>query len=74
MVVLDFKAELRDAFSQAIDAKVDESWSINALMLDSWIEALEKRLVYHLDQMGAAPLPQPQIDVHHIMLLLHQLL
>jgi hypothetical protein len=36
--VLDFKAELRDAVSQATDAKVDESWSINALMLDSSIE------------------------------------
>jgi hypothetical protein len=66
--VLDFKAELRDAVSQTNYAKVDESWSINALMLDSWIEALEKRFVHHLDQMGAVPLPQSQSDVNHIML------
>ena len=42
--VMDFKSELRDAVSQAIDDKVEESGGINASILDSWILALEQRL------------------------------
>ena len=40
--VLDFKVELRDKVSQAIDKKAEESGSISASILDSLIEALEK--------------------------------
>ena len=42
--VVDFKSELRDAISQAIDDKVEDSGGINASILDSRILALEKRL------------------------------
>ncbi len=40
--VLEFKRELRDSISQAIDVKVEESGGINDSILDSLISKQEK--------------------------------
>ena len=40
---MEFKSELRDSNSQAIDDKVEDSGGINASILDSRILALEER-------------------------------
>jgi hypothetical protein len=54
--VLDFNTELKDCVEQVIIGKVEESEGINALILDSQIEALEKRFIHHLDQIRTGPL------------------
>ena len=41
--VMDFKSELGDAVSQAIDVKVQESGGIDACLVDYQILALEQR-------------------------------
>jgi len=64
--VVDFKSELRDAISQAIDDKVEDSGGINASILDSRILALEQRLGVRLDQLGCASLLESRVAVTHI--------
>jgi hypothetical protein len=64
--VMDFKSELRDVVSQAIDNKVEESRGINASILDSQIQALEERLVNWLDQMGTITSPKSRVEVNCI--------
>jgi hypothetical protein len=64
--VMEFKSELRDSISQAIDDKVEDSGGINASILDSRILALEERLVTRLDQMGTITLPESRVDVNGI--------
>ena len=63
---MEFKSELRDSISQALDDKVEESGGINASILDSRILALEERLVNHLDQMGNITLPESRVEVNGI--------
>ena len=64
--VMEFKSELRDSISQAIDDKVEDSGGINASILDSRILALEERLLTHLDQMGTITLPESRVDENGI--------
>ncbi len=63
---MEFKSELRDSISQAIDDKVEDSGGINASILDSRVLALEERLVTRLDQMGTITLPESRVDVNEI--------
>ena len=63
---MEFKSELRDSISQAIDDKVEESGGINASILDSRILALEERLVNRLDQMGTVTAPENRVEVNGI--------
>jgi len=63
---LEFKGELRETVSQAIDDKVEESRGINASILDSQIRALNHRLVNHLKQIGTAPLLNTRVEVNRI--------
>eukprot|EP00804_Cyclotella_cryptica_P025665 CCRYP_002871-RA/>CCRYP_002871-RA protein AED:0.99 eAED:1.00 QI:0/0/0/0.33/1/1/3/0/178 len=60
--VMEFKSELRDSISQAIDDKVEESGGINASILDSRILALEQRLVNRLDQMGTVTVRENRVE------------
>jgi hypothetical protein len=62
--ILEFKGELRETVSQAIDDKVEESGGIYASILDSWIQALEQRLVNCLEQIGTAPLLNTRVEVN----------
>jgi hypothetical protein len=63
---MDFKSELRDAVSLAIDDEVEESRGKNALIPDSPIQVLEERLVNWLDLMGTITLPESRVEVNCI--------
>ena len=49
-----------------IDNKVEDSGGISASIFNSWIKALEIRLLHCLYQMGTLPLSQPHVEVNHI--------
>jgi hypothetical protein len=70
---MDSKSELRDAVSQAIGDKVEESGGINASIVDSPIQALEQRLVNWLDQMRTVTLSKSRVEVNCINACLHRL-
>ena len=61
-----FNETIQDPIVEAIDEKVKESGGINASILDSWILALEERLVTRLDQMGTITLPESRVFVNGI--------
>jgi hypothetical protein len=63
--ILEFKGELRETVSQAVDDKGKESGDINALILDSLIQALEHRSVNCLEQIGTAPQLNTRVEVNH---------
>ena len=63
---MDFRSELWDADSQAIDDKVEKSGGINASSQDSQFLALEQSLGVRLDQLVSVTFPESWVVVNMI--------